>query len=244
MSHVSRCRHQQSWRLSGERLGGARSAAPARPTLKTRRTSQLRTVRATFPQCVRAHRPPVPAIAPHFRSTGPVGTPLHLAALAQLDVDVSAAIPTDADVEVGQDRIEALAASLADAAEIGEQISDLARLLPAAPVRLSYASVRDAAAAALAGGTLDPYRALLAVRVLDVRTGWPALADALRAVDVRFSWDTIGPHDLLAEFRGANGAEIARALRDAGIDRDTSFAHCSPDALMRLTIALNERANA
>lgn len=159
---------------------------------------------------------------------------LHLAVLHVLPSEASAEISEGATATMAAAEVEEIASHVGEAAEIAEQIRQLAHGLPDGDVEIVYEDVREAAAAALAHGVLDPERVLLAARVLDVRTGWPALAEGLRAVDIRESWTGWTPRGMLSAFRGAGRQMVGRALELAGIPSDTAYADCTPEQLERL----------
>lgn len=163
---------------------------------------------------------------------------LHLATLGLLGLEARAEIPEGAAAVVKHPSVLAIAGCVADAADIAEQLDALGRALPDDAVSITYEAVRDAAATDLAGGILDPHRAITAARVLDVQTGWPALAEALR-VEAPANWDDLAVVDVLAQFRGAERQLVKRVLDDAGIPPDRSFADCSPEALLRLATGLD-----
>ena len=87
-----------------------------------------------------------------------------------------AGMPADATIELAPGELQRVAAALAEGVEIAEQLELLAARLPADPVLARYDAVRDAAAADVANGIVDPRRLLLAARLLDVATAgrrWP-----------------------------------------------------------------------
>lgn len=169
---------------------------------------------------------------------------LHLAALHVLPSEAGAEIPESAIVTVSVAEVDGLAAFASEAAEIAEHVRHLAQALPDGEVRIAYPDVHEAAAAELAQGILDPERVLVAARVLDVATGWPALAEALRVVDIPAGWSGWAPRGMLSAFRGADGQLVARALALAEIPPETGFADCAAEQLGRLADAIDELGRA
>lgn len=165
---------------------------------------------------------------------------LHLAVMHVLPPEASAEISESAGTTMTAAEIEEIRSHAGEAAEIAEQIRQLAQSLPGEDVEIGYEDVREAAAADLAHGVLDPERVLVAARVLDVRIGWPALAEGLRAVDIRESWTGWAPRGMLSSFRGAGRQLVDRALELAGIPPETAYADCAPEQLARLAQAIEE----
>lgn len=164
---------------------------------------------------------------------------LHLEAMRLLAPETCAEIADGTVATMAAAEIEQLVATLADGAEMGEQIRLLAQVLPGEDIEIAYEDVRDAAAVDLAAGVLDPERALIAARVLDVGTGWPALAEGLRALDVRDGWGARTPRALLSEFRGAGRQLVAQAAQRAGLVPERTFEECSAEELARLADAID-----
>lgn len=165
---------------------------------------------------------------------------LHLAVMHVLPPEASAEISAGAVAPMTAAEIEEIATHAGEAAEIAEQIRQLAQSLPGEDIEIGYADVRDSAAADLAHGVLDPDRVLVGARVLDVRIGWPALAEGLRAVDIRDSWTGWAPRGMLSSFRGAGRQLVSRALDLAGISPETAYADCTPEQLARLAQTIDE----
>jgi hypothetical protein len=169
---------------------------------------------------------------------------LHLVALRLLAPEARAEMPEGTAATMAAAEIEQLVATLTDGAEIAEQVHLLAQALPDEDIEIAYEDVRDAAAADLAGGLLDPERAFVAARVLDVGTGWPALADGLRTVDVHESWTDRTPRALLSAFRGAGRQLVRRAVQHAGLAPERAFDECHADELARLADAIDRLGRA
>jgi hypothetical protein len=148
----------------------------------------------------------------------------------------------DAEIAVDGAAMRRVAGSLAEGVEIAEQLELLAERLPATTVAADYRAVSDAAAADLACGIVDPRRALLAARLLDVSRGWPALADALAAGDVVSTWEELTVEAMLRRFRAADPRVVERVAAEAGVALDTPFSACPPDRLAALADGLRRRA--
>jgi len=87
-----------------------------------------------------------------------------------------AGMPSDVTIELGADELRRVVAALLEGVEISEQLELLAARLPGDRIDAPYDAVRDAIADDLATGIVEPRRVLLAARLLDVPTGWEALA--------------------------------------------------------------------
>jgi len=154
-----------------------------------------------------------------------------------------AAMAPDARIELDAAEMRRLAAALLEGVELAEQLELVATRLPAGGFDTDYVAVRDAAAADLASGIVDPRRALLAARVLDVPHGWAALAVSLAHGDVVSAWDTLGVRTLLGRFRGADSDLVAQVVSESGIGSDQSFATCAPEQLDALATGLRRHAS-
>lgn len=168
------------------------------------------------------------------------GERLHLGAMRLLPSEVRAEMPEGADATVPAADVEELAGIAAESLEIAEQVRQLAQSLPDEDIEVVYADVREAAATDLAQGMLDHERVLLAARVLDVRSGWPALAEALRVVDIRDSWTHAMPRRTLSAFRRAGRQVVSRALQLAGLSAEATYADCTPEQLANLARAIDD----
>lgn len=168
------------------------------------------------------------------------GEQLHLSAMSLLPSEVRAEMPEGTDTAIPAADIEQLASIAVESVEIAEQVCQLAQPLPDEDAVILYEDVREAAAADLAQGMLDHERVLVAARVLDVRAGWPALAEALRVVDIRDSWVHATPRRTLSAFRGAGRQLVTRALQLAGLSSEVAYADCTPEQLARLARAIDE----
>jgi hypothetical protein len=155
-----------------------------------------------------------------------------------------AGMAPDATIELGTDELRRVAAALTEGVEIAEQLELLAVRLPRdGPVEARYAAVRDAAAADLAGGILDPQRVLLAARLLDVAQGWPALATSLAAGDVVSVWGALTVETLLERFRDADPRAVEQIVAEAGVAPQTRFADCPSEQLDALAAGLRRHAS-
>jgi hypothetical protein len=103
--------------------------------------------------------------------------------------------------------------------------------------------VRDAAAADLADGIVDPRRVLLAARLLDVRHGWPALAASLVAGDVVSAWGALTVGELIGRFRDADARVVARVVEEAGLRPGSRFAACPAEQLVAVAAGLRRHAS-
>lgn len=154
-----------------------------------------------------------------------------------------AELPAGAAIEVGADALRRIAALLAEGVEIAERLELLAHQLPDAGLAVPYEAVRDAAAAELMEGIIDPRRVLLAARVLDVAHGWRALAASLAIEDVVAAWGPLSVAELLKRFRGADPQLVAGLVADAGLEPDARFAACAPEQLAALASGLRRHAS-
>lgn len=154
-----------------------------------------------------------------------------------------AGMPADATIELAPGELQRVAAALAEGVEIAEQLKLLAARLPADPVLARYDAVRDAAAADVANGIVDPRRLLLAARLLDVAHGWPALAASLAAGDVVSTWDGLTVETLLGRFRGADPQLVEQVVAAAGLEHGSRFADCPAEQLAALAAGLRRHAS-
>lgn len=169
---------------------------------------------------------------------------LHLRAMNLLPPEARAEIPEGAAATMPAAEIEQLATTAAEGTEIAEQIRQLAQALADEDVEIAYEDVREAAAADLARGMLDADRVLVAARVLDVATGWPALAETLLAIDIRDSWTGWTPRRMLSAFRGAGRQLVSLALQLADVPPETAYADCTAEQVARLADAIDELGRA
>jgi hypothetical protein len=135
--------------------------------------------------------------------------------------------------------LRALAESLA---ELAGRLQTLVEGVPGGEVEVVYDEVTAGAAEDLGHGIIDPERALLAARVLDVGIGWRALAHALRNADTHAAWDCTTVGGLLARFRGVDERMLRRVLAVAEVDAHAAFATCDEYTTARLASALEEHA--
>jgi hypothetical protein len=154
-----------------------------------------------------------------------------------------AGIGADATIELTPAELRRVAASLTEGVEIAEQLELLAARLPEERVEASYAAVRDAVAADLARGIVDPRRVVLAARILDVAHGWPALAASLAAGDVVSAWDGLTVELLLGRFRDADPGIVALVAAEAGVEPGARFCACPPPQLTALADGLRRHAS-
>jgi hypothetical protein len=152
-------------------------------------------------------------------------------------------MPSDATIELGADALRRVATSLIEGVEISEQLELLAARLPDGRMEASYDAVRDAAAADLARGIVEPRRALLAARLLDVPQGWEALATSLVAGDVVSAWGALTIEELLGRFRDADPHVVAQVAEEAGLEPAARFAACPAERLAALAAGLRRHAS-
>lgn len=156
---------------------------------------------------------------------------------------VHADMAADTTIALSADEVRHVGAALSEGVELAEQLELLTARLPDGPVDADHDAVCEAAAADLARGIVDPRRALVAARVLDVERGWPALADSLTAGDVVAAWGDLTVERLLGRFRGADPHAVERVAAEAGlVEPDAPFSTCSPGRLAALAEALRAHA--
>jgi hypothetical protein len=154
-----------------------------------------------------------------------------------------AGMASDATIELGAGELRRVARALAEGVEIAEQLELLAARLPGGAIAAGWEGVRDAAAADLAGGIVDPRRVVLAARVLDVAHGWPALAASLAEGDAVSAWDRLTVDELLGRFRDADPRAVAQVVEEAGLQPGTFFAACPSKQLTALAAGLRRHAS-
>ena len=148
-----------------------------------------------------------------------------------------------ATIELGTDDLRRVAASLIEGVEISEQLELLAARLPEGEIEAPCDAVRAAVAADLAGGIVEPRRVLLAARLLDIASGWQALAASLAAGDVVSAWGALTVEELLGRFREADPRAVAQVVEEAGLEPGTRFAECPAERLMALAAGLRRHAS-
>jgi hypothetical protein len=155
-----------------------------------------------------------------------------------------AGMPADATIALAPAALDRVAATIVEGVEIAEQLELLGTRLPrGAGVEARYAVVRDAAAADLAHGIVDPQRVLLAARMLDVARGWPALAASLAAGDVVSAWGALTIETLLGRFRDADPHVVEQLAAEAGVELGTRFADCPTERLAALAAGLRRHGS-
>lgn len=167
---------------------------------------------------------------------------LLLDGLRTIGPEAHAGLADDAIVALDADQVDALRATLDALADAADRLQVLGDGLPDGPVEVRYDDLRTGAADDLAAGIAEPGRAQLAARTLDLADGWRALAEALRGSDAHADWVELTPAQLLRRFRGADAALVRRALDEARLDAETSFADCSPEHLDALAEVLDAYA--
>jgi hypothetical protein len=148
-----------------------------------------------------------------------------------------------ATIELDADELRRVAVSLIEGVEISEQLELLAARLPAGGIEAPYDAVREAVAADLAAGIVEPRRLLLAARLLDVGEGWEALAASLTAGDVVSAWGGLTVETLLGRFREADPSVVAQVVEEAGLQPGTRFAECPAEQLATLAARLRRHAS-
>jgi hypothetical protein len=168
---------------------------------------------------------------------------LLLRALGHLDRDARADMPDDGAWTLSGQDADELRTLLTQHRDIAEHLHGLAEHLPEYGVTATYPDVRDGAAQALAEGILDPRLVIVTVSVLDVRTGWRALAEALTSTDVRTSWTTFDLEHLLGAFRHADRRLIRAALTDVALTGDARWDQLTTEQADTLVKTLTRHAS-
>jgi hypothetical protein len=154
-----------------------------------------------------------------------------------------AGMPSEATIELGADELGRIAAALIEGLEISEQLELLTTRLPDGGIEAPYDAVRDAVAADLASGIVEPRRVLLAARLLDIPHGWEALAASLAAGDVVSAWGALTVDELLGRFRDADPRAVAQVVEEAGLEPGARFAACPEEQLAALAAGLRRHAS-
>ncbi|HZV72095.1 MAG TPA: hypothetical protein VFF79_00110 [Conexibacter sp.] len=168
---------------------------------------------------------------------------LLLDGIALVGPHAHAGMGAEATIELDEGEMRRVVSALLEGVEIAEQLELLTVRLPDGAVTADYGAVRDAAAADLAGGIVDPRRLLLAVRLLDAAHGWPALAASLHAGDVVSAWGTLTVEALLGRFRDVDPHMVAHVVAKAGLEPGARFAACPPERLAALAAELRRHAS-
>ncbi len=128
-------------------------------------------------------------------------------------------------------------------ADLVEQAAALVDGIPLQPVEIAFDELTASAQRELvAGEALDVRRVLLAAKALRFETGWPALANGLRASEVYSSWAGATVSDVLSAFRGTTPQLVRRVATAAGLAPGAEISECGPDAIARLADQLDERS--
>jgi hypothetical protein len=154
-----------------------------------------------------------------------------------------AGMAANATIDLGEAQVRRVATVLSEGVEIAEQLELLAARLPDTTIADGWEAVRDAAATDLASGIVDPRRALVAARVLDVSHGWPALAASLAEGDAVSAWDRLTVEELLGRFRDADRRVVSQVVAEAGLEPGTCFAACPCEQLTALADGLRRHAS-
>jgi hypothetical protein len=166
-----------------------------------------------------------------------------LEAITVLGTTIHGGIGEGVHRTLGVGEIAGLKEKVAVASDLTDQLAQLGERLPDTRIELSYATAFDGAAADLSEGILDPRMALLAARVLDVKTAWAALAQALLSTDVCAAWEGVTVEQMLLRSRGATRGEARRVIADAGLPAASVFSECSARGIERLATALKRCAD-
>jgi hypothetical protein len=165
-----------------------------------------------------------------------------LEALAILGPNVHVGIAEQAACILEADGSLRLKDAMSEVCELGQQLGLLVSAVPSGGVEIRHDQVAAGAFADLADGIIDPGRALLAAQVLDVPSGWGALAVGLASSDVATVWEGTTLEMLIGRFRGADPRLARAVIAEADLAPEMTFAHCSPADLARLAAALQQRA--
>jgi len=152
-------------------------------------------------------------------------------------------MPSDARLELTATDVRRILTALGESVDIAEHLELLATHLPDRALEVGYEAVRDAAAADLAQGIVDPRRALLAARLLDVTHGWRALATALGTADAVATWEGLTVEELLLRFRGADRGVVRELIAAAGLKPGARFATSSSERIAALADGLRRSAS-
>lgn len=144
------------------------------------------------------------------------------------------------EVPLDADDVEQLHAVAEHLAEVVDQMRVLVERLPTEGIEVAHDAIAERADADLAGGIIDPARALLAARVLPAVAGWRSLAHALRTADTHLAWETTTVEEVLAAFRGRSDAAVAHIMACAQIEPGARFASCDEPTTARLAAALED----
>jgi hypothetical protein len=147
------------------------------------------------------------------------------------------ASPDTVDTAISAEETDRIKDAIDEIYDLADQLAQLGPRLPSGRIEINHREVWDGAVTALADGQVDSHDALLAARILDIPSGWAALADTLTSTDAPALWDmTLA--ELLIRFRGADERLVRRAIQEAGLEPELTFSSCSPDVLARLASVL------
>jgi hypothetical protein len=155
-----------------------------------------------------------------------------------LGPDASADITADATIDLTSEELRRVGDRVELAYELTEAVRALAAQLGDGDLHVTFDDVREGAAAELGDGILDPRRALLAASLLDVHTGWAALARALRESEAVRTWDEVTVAQVLMQFRDIDRMLPERLTREAQLAPEAVLARCSELEFTRLADVL------
>lgn len=113
---------------------------------------------------------------------------LQLDLITLLGPEASSDIADGTTITLSGDEVRQIADRVDQAYELTDEARALAEQLGDSLLHVTFDEVRDGAATELGDGILDPRRALLAARLLDIGTGWKALARALQESEAASAW--------------------------------------------------------
>lgn len=109
-------------------------------------------------------------------------------------------------------------------------------------VEVRWRDLENQAAHALALGVADLERVDILTRCLSVKTGFGALAEALRCTDSHESWGDTTLADVLGRFRRSDGHFVRRVAEQAHLSPAATFADCDREQITRLANVLGRHA--
>jgi hypothetical protein len=133
-------------------------------------------------------------------------------------------------IEALSDRVERLRL-LAEQARIGE-------------IEIRLRTLQLEAEAALSVGVADPGRASTLARCLPARSGFQALASALRCTDAHESWESMTIGNLLSRFRDSDTSLVRHVTGLATLSPDACWSQCHREQLRGLAFVLERHAAA
>jgi hypothetical protein len=163
-------------------------------------------------------------------------------AVSVLGADLVAALVGGEAVALEAERVAQFKDAALELVDLVDQLAGLVERLAVERLDVDPDAARLGALADLAAGILDPCRVLLAARLLGVREGCAALADALRGTGAHVAWGEMSLQELLGCLRGVDPSLAVGVAARAGVPGGLVLAQADQDEIERVATALERHA--